>query len=182
MSVLTDNNDAAGKPGNNTIATATNLAVLARSGAAASIHSATDVDYYKVVLDAAGTADNFFRINFTDAKGDLDLLLYDAGGNLVSSSETRGSNSEIIRFAGLAAGTYYVKVQGNAGAVNKYTLSWDRTSYGLTPDNNDAAGKPGNNTIATATNLAVLARSGAAANIHSATDVDYYKVVLDAAG
>ncbi|WP_300908215.1 hypothetical protein, partial [uncultured Desulfovibrio sp.] len=72
MSVLTDNNDAAGKPGNNTIATATNLAVLARSGAAASIHSATDVDYYKVVLDAAGTADNFFRINFTDAKGDLD--------------------------------------------------------------------------------------------------------------
>ncbi|WP_302580077.1 T9SS type A sorting domain-containing protein [uncultured Desulfovibrio sp.] len=175
-----DSNDAAGKPGNNTLATATNLSVLSRSGVAASIHSATDVDYYKFVLDAGGTSGNFFRINFTDADGDLDLLLYDAGGNLVSSSETRGSDSEIIRFSGFAAGTYYVKVQGNAGAVNNYTLDWDRSNYAPKPDSNDAAGKS-NDTLQTATNLNKFI-GGLEASIHSDTDVDFFKLALDGVG
>ncbi len=182
MGILADNNDLAGKPGNNTIANATNLPHLQKTGSVASIHSASDVDYYKFVLDSVGTSRNFFRINFTDADGDLDLILCDAKGNEISSSENRGQDSETVFFTGLTAGTYYVRAQGYSGALNNYTLDWDKTPYNPTPDNNDLAGKPGNNTIANATNLPHLQKTGSVASIHSASDVDYYKFVLDAAG
>ncbi len=182
MSALPDNNDATGKVGNNTFKEATNIAALTKIGVSASIHSATDVDYYKIVIDSTGRDSNFFRINFTDADGDLDLLLYDAEGNYLSSSETEGSDSEIIHFTGLSSGIYYVKVQGNTGDVNNYTLDWDRTSYAPVPDNNDASGKIGNNTFKDATNIAALTKNGVSASIHSATDVDYYKIDLENIG
>ena len=54
---------------------------------------------------------------FDQKLGDLDLELYDAGGNLLASSATT-DDFERISLAGRAAGTYYLRARGFRGATN----------------------------------------------------------------
>ncbi|WP_300882950.1 hypothetical protein, partial [uncultured Desulfovibrio sp.] len=59
--VAPDANDRSGTAGNDSIATATALNANAKSGVGATIHSATDVDYYALTLTKKGTTNNFFQ-------------------------------------------------------------------------------------------------------------------------
>ena len=68
------------------------------------IHNATDLDYYQVILPDKGTSQNFIKIAYDASLGELAFDLYDAQNRLVltSASATDGKN---ISLENLAAGT-----------------------------------------------------------------------------
>src|SRR5215470_11710962 len=89
-----------------------------------------DVDFYKVTLTANQTLD--FKILFTNAKGDLDMVLQDSGMTERAASHGTVDNEEIKCPGGtppndckqLPAGDYVVKVYpGVMGMTNTYQLS-----------------------------------------------------------
>ena len=86
------------------------------------IHNATDLDYYQVILPDKGTSQNFIKIAYDASLGELAFDLYDAQNRLVltSASATDGKN---ISLENLAAGTYYARVSGVNKAMNTYSLS-----------------------------------------------------------
>jgi hypothetical protein len=87
------------------------------------INSPTDVDWYTFGLTGRATSKDYFSIYFDNARGDLDLGLYDAQGNLLRSS-TSTNNFETINLGGLGSGVYYLKVYGYHGATNFYTAQY----------------------------------------------------------
>jgi Ca2+-binding RTX toxin-like protein len=92
------------------------------------IHTAQDVDYFRLNLPKIGTKDNFVRINFNNSLGDLDLDLYQWNKSQWSLAKlsNSSSNQELISLADLAAGDYLVKVFGFNGATNSdYDLTID---------------------------------------------------------
>ena len=84
-----------------------------------SIHDPADEDWFAFSTVATAVTGHFVRIEYFDTLGDLDLELYDALGTLIKGSNTTGSHEE-ISLAGLASGTYLVRVLGKAGATNPY--------------------------------------------------------------
>jgi hypothetical protein len=106
-----------------------------------------DNDWYRFAIarDSLSPSD-FARIEFRHAQGNLDLQLYDRTGRLVRAS--RGvTDSETVSLAGLAAGTYYLRVYGAAGARNP--------DYSMTIDAPDDAYEP-NDSLAKAKDLGVI--------------------------
>lgn len=101
---------------NNTRAMATNLKEVTGTAtfAGLSIHSATDVDWYRFTMVSSGTAGSFVGISFS--QGNLDLYLYGADGALVASSATDGG-TESISMSARAEGQYFLKVVGRSGAI-----------------------------------------------------------------
>ncbi|MEB3884535.1 clostripain-related cysteine peptidase, partial [Lyngbya sp. CCY1209] len=84
-----------------------------------------DDDWFTFTTSGMGGFDAEVRINFSHDLGDLDMVLYDAGGNQIGSS-TSTSEEERISLANQPAGTYYVQVYGWNGASNpNYTLAID---------------------------------------------------------
>ncbi|MGA2497793.1 MAG: clostripain-related cysteine peptidase [Tepidisphaeraceae bacterium] len=108
---------------NDTLDTATDLGTLSGPSSLPdlSIHSTTDVDYYKLALGTQGTAADYAEIDFSDAAGDLDMQLLDAQGRVLQTSNGT-SDSERVSL-NLSAGTYYVAVYGYNGATNTYALT-----------------------------------------------------------
>ncbi len=120
---------------NDTMNAATDLGTLSGPSSLPnlSIHSTTDVDYYKFTLGAAGTSANYLQIDFSDATGDLDMQLLDAQGHVVATSNGT-SDSERVSL-NLPAGTYYVGVYGYSGATNTYAMTIDAPVSGpVQPD------------------------------------------------
>lgn len=79
-------------------------------------------DWYRFTMRAAGTATTAVALGFSNARGDLDLRLYNASGGLLRSSLGHG-DGERVSLSGLSAGTYYVQVVGYRGAHNSsYSL------------------------------------------------------------
>jgi hypothetical protein len=79
-----------------------------------------DLDYYKFVITTGGT----ITITLGTLPGDYDLRLYNSAGTQLASSVLGGTSSETINY-NAAAGTYYVRVEGYAGANSStvcYTL------------------------------------------------------------
>ncbi len=82
-------------------------------------------DVYTLVW---GGGDITIDLLFTNANGDLDLFLFDSntpdglGGGLVEDALSVDDNEQIF-VAGLAAGTYWVSVDGWFGASNSYDLN-----------------------------------------------------------
>lgn len=80
-------------------------------------------DVYTLVW---GGGDLTIDLLFTHEQGDLDLFLFDntlAGGPGELAQSLTTDDNEMIGVAGLAAGTYYVSVDGWFGDTNTYTLS-----------------------------------------------------------
>ncbi|MFM6307438.1 MAG: PPC domain-containing protein, partial [Dolichospermum sp.] len=104
---------------NNTQAEATDLGTLtsAFNRGNLSIHTSSDVDWFKFTLATAGNETNSVGIDFTHIQGDLDIGLYDGNGNFLNNS-TGVDNQETISLEGLTAGSYYLQVYGYNGAVN----------------------------------------------------------------
>jgi hypothetical protein len=109
---------------NNTRATATNFGRLngVQQWTGLSIHTTTDVDFYRFELTERGTSANSVRIDFTHASGNLTLRLLDAQGRVLRTSATT-NNFETVSLNGYAAGTYYVQVVGVNGARNSYSMT-----------------------------------------------------------
>ena len=72
-----------------------------------------------------------YTIELVGLKADLDLLVLEAdatgacaaGGTCVASSHASGNTAEKVTFNADVAKTYYVVVDGNAGAISNYTLT-----------------------------------------------------------
>jgi RHS repeat-associated protein len=79
-------------------------------------------DWFRFQTTSTGTRGDYVRIQFAHAKGNLNLDLLDADGNLLRRSQEIGDN-ELVTLHGLAAGTYYARVWGHNGARNpQYSL------------------------------------------------------------
>ncbi|MBP5411478.1 MAG: pre-peptidase C-terminal domain-containing protein, partial [Lachnospiraceae bacterium] len=105
---------------NLTLATAT---ILPENGTKYTIDSATDVDWFAFTLETPGRSSSYIGIDFKQWAGDLDLYLYDADGNQLDYAKSVTDN-ERISLRGLAAGDYYVKVEGYEDNVNEYKLAY----------------------------------------------------------
>ena len=81
-------------------------------------------DWYKFKLAAAGSTNDFVRIDFQQSQGDLDMVVYKSDGTTILGSSMGKGDSEIVSLNGAPAGTYYVKVYGYLGATNpEYSLT-----------------------------------------------------------
>jgi endonuclease/exonuclease/phosphatase family metal-dependent hydrolase len=104
---------------NDTAATASGR-VGAGTSVSGSLATSTDVDWFKFTVTTPGTV----TVKLTmPGSGDLDWYLYTATD--LNFFEARGyttSNPEVGTYEALAAGTYYVKVVGYAGATSSYSL------------------------------------------------------------
>jgi clostripain len=144
-----------------------------------SIHTATDVDWFKFTLATAGQLGDYASIAFNHTAGDLDLELYNNAGQLLKSS-TGIANSHTVDLKDLAAGSYALKVLGYGGATNSaYSLSIQAPFVQKAGDWSES-----NDTSATAKDLGTIVASYSKGNlsIHQATDVDWFKFTLGAAG
>jgi len=119
----TDVSFAADKNDNDTLATATELSGSGEHNLSSlSIHNSSDVDFYKFTLDRSGTASSCISIDFRQWAGDLEIDLLDSHGNRIAYAHSVTDN-ETISLKGLAAGVYYLKVFGDNGDTNAYTLN-----------------------------------------------------------
>ena len=141
------------------------------------IHSSTDRDFYKLVLENDATGKNFVNIAFAAGQGDLALDMVNSNGSAVVKTGTATEDGKRIDLNGLAAGTYYIRVQGVSGSQNTYSLSWDGNNYGLAADACDTAAS--NDSRSTATVLSDPAGTLNDLTIHSRADRDFYKLVLE---
>lgn len=108
---------------NDTRGTASNLGTMVSAATIANLALLDSHDWYRFSTTTAGTVGNSVGISFLNAKGNLNLELYNASGTKIGSSSGSG-NSELISLAGRAAGTYYVHVLGKTGAHNaNYSLT-----------------------------------------------------------
>jgi len=108
---------------NDSFAAAFDLGPLSAATTISQLKLADAADWYRFTTAATGKATNSVSISFQNSLGNLQLALYSSTGSLLSSSTTTG-NTETISLNGRAAGTFYVRVYGNAGATNpNYTLS-----------------------------------------------------------
>ncbi|MBQ9873453.1 MAG: hypothetical protein IJM30_03225 [Thermoguttaceae bacterium] len=83
----------------------------------ASLHNATDVDWYKFELAAKGDANSYIALNYANYGGlNVDAKLYDSFDALVGLS-TDETGVEKISLNGKSAGTYYLRVY-NGGTSN----------------------------------------------------------------
>lgn len=150
---------------NGTTATAGTI----NSGAAynAVIASATDADYYKLVVSSTSN----LTISLTNLPLDYDLRLLNSSGTVLSTSTAGNTTSESISYANATAGNYFVHVYGYNGAFSTsscYAVTATATVVATCTDNyepNETNG--GSRTIPVNT--------GVTARIASATDVDWFK-------
>jgi hypothetical protein len=162
---------------NNTLSTASDLGSLSNSLSKLSIASATDDDWFKFTLVNPGGLADSIAIDFNHQLGDLDIALYTASSQEIQNRSSRGvGNREEISLTGLAAGTYYLKVDGYNNAVNP--------DYRLTlnlPDAKDwAEGTAGNDSLAAAYDLRTVvgAQTWKPLSIHAAGNPDWFKFTL----
>ena len=138
------------------------------------IDSANDVDYYKFTLETAGRASSSIGIDFKMWKGDLDIYLYDAQGNLVDYAKSVTDN-ETLSLHKLAAGDYYLKVVGYDGNTNDYTLNWNLPKVSTLTDATESG-----NDKAHSYHLGKLLESVSVnAAISDANDEDYFMFILE---
>ncbi len=128
-------------------------------------------DWFKVTLTTASNLD--IKIAFSNAEGDLDLVVENQSGEIAKSETT--SDEEACSSKGLAAGTYYVHVFGYEGARAKYSLTVTITPAGTTTPTDDQY--EDNDTRATAKAIA----AGVFPSLRCQDD-DWYKVTVSAAG
>lgn len=107
----------------------TTTATLSTGGVLASdIGGATDSDWVRVEL-VAGTSYSFSTsapAGAADGITDTVLVLYDAAGNLVAGNDdSSGTLFSSLLHTPAADGTYYIAVQGYAGAMGTYELTME---------------------------------------------------------
>ncbi len=150
---------------------------------AATIHSETDIDYYRFSTTAVGGLGHELSLTLADsAGGDLDFDLYRYAEDelqFVARSAT-SSTVETIPFKGLPSGEYAIKVHAFDSRPNGYALRWDLpTTTTLSPD----AYEP-NDTELTASPIQLTDGffHERELSIHSEDDLDFFSITLEATG
>lgn len=106
---------------NNTMGTAKHFGTVASiNQTTLTVHTSSDLDFYSFA--PKWTATYNVSINFSNAQGNLDLIVYNASGAVVGSSATAG-DTELVRLSLTKGKKYYVKVVGAAGAQNTYSFT-----------------------------------------------------------
>lgn len=103
-----------------------------------------DRDLFRFRLEQPAAEAGFARIESPWSVGDLDLVLSDAMGVRLASSERPG-NSERVSLAGVPAGTYFLEVVARSGTNPAYTLTLDPSGdpCPLLPEEDPADPGPG---------------------------------------
>ncbi|MCA9146295.1 MAG: hypothetical protein KDB05_26100 [Planctomycetales bacterium] len=164
------------------------------------IHRRGDVDWYSFKLDTVGRLANSIGIEFVqDTAGvvgagrlTLDILRAnrDPNGNMIldpnqmqvvsTGVPSEDKNSIVASVYGLPVGDYFVRVQGNNGETNRYSLRWDlvttsRFPFVITNDGFRTT-KRTNNSVADSN---PLVDSGLVAWTRLGTNGDFQVVVWD---
>ncbi|MFL2976497.1 MAG: thrombospondin type 3 repeat-containing protein [Candidatus Thalassarchaeaceae archaeon] len=160
--------------GNASISTSTGLNSTSWSGL--TIHSTTDTDWFCFWINQ--TAQFWFNITFIDANGDIDLRLYDSGGNQISSS-TGVSNSESVTQYVTSSAFYCAEVYGYSGAINYYNATLEVESTTVASQNDAGSGQDAGQSISTGLPLSGPnnVTYGGYLNELSDTD-DYYSIYV----
>ena len=143
--------------------------------------SGDTVDYWRFSL----TGTKQVRLGLQDQDTDADLILEDAGGDLLAESRTAGTADESIE-ATLDEGTYYLRAEARETGDNAFNLRYeadegatDPTLRGEEPSDNTEPGVRADppddhgQTRATATGISV-GDPGVTGTIGSATDRDWF--------
>ncbi|MBQ9874343.1 MAG: hypothetical protein IJM30_07755 [Thermoguttaceae bacterium] len=88
------------------------------------IHAASNKDYYKFTIDAAGESNHYVKLTYPHGSGyDLDMKLYKGDGTYVDG-RSGTSGTELISLENLAEGEYCVYVYNyySSGSVGRYSL------------------------------------------------------------
>jgi hypothetical protein len=135
-----------------------------------------DQDWYRIEA-APGNLRIVSTCKFTHAEGDIDLALYNSGGQFAASSGV--TDQEVIDCTVPAPGTYYL-VAYNANRTNAYDLWWVAQASSTTP--NDDAYET-NNTLATSYDLRLNAGQWLAsiAGPGIQADADWYRIETETA-
>ncbi|MFL5358484.1 pre-peptidase C-terminal domain-containing protein [Archangium sp.] len=105
---------------NNDTAATANARVGENLAVSGGLSSSTDVDWFKFTVTTPGTVTVSVTMPGT---ADLDWYLYTSSDvNQYAARGYTASNPEVGSYQAPAAGTYYVKVVGYAGAMSSYTL------------------------------------------------------------
>lgn len=109
---------------NNSPSTATVVPFDFYSRTGLSIDTATDLDFFRFEVPAAGAVTA--SIGFQHALGDIDMELLNQAGVRVGAS-TSSANSETIALSNLPAGNYFLRVYGfgSGGCNRQYDISID---------------------------------------------------------
>jgi hypothetical protein len=164
---------------NDTVATAANLSTISSTVAYTSLSiDNNDPDWYRFVLGSPGRTGDRVSIGFTQSLGDLDLELYASNGTTLLGTASSGNSIEQLGLAGLAAGSYYVRVFGLNGASNPvYSLNFNMAAAATGDRFED------NDTVTTATNLSTISGTVTEATLSmEANDPDWYRFTLGSAG
>ncbi|MBD2280751.1 PA14 domain-containing protein [Aphanizomenon flos-aquae] len=105
---------------------------IERTGLSIDSSISTDIDWYKFTLPTQGTAKDFVEIQFANAKGDLNLELYQISNSAtaVKTSLSTTTDKERIELNGLNAGDYLLKVSGKDSTTsNDYKLILGDADY-----------------------------------------------------
>jgi uncharacterized protein YkwD len=156
---------------NNDRVTATRLSGRSPELSNLSLHTSSDVDFFRFVPE--GTAMATYEIEFDRTKGHIDIELQDSSGKVLAQSSGQ-SNKKTVVYQADAGKVYFLKVFGQANP--SYSLKIDGPEA-ITPD----AYEP-NDSLQSAVNL-----NGASPNInqlslHSNHDIDFYKYTALANG
>jgi hypothetical protein len=89
------------------------------------IYSSIDTDFYHFTTTAAGT----ITVSLTNLPKDYDVYLLNSSGTTVAKSENGSTTSETISYSSTAAGKYYVKAMGYAGAFSTSTAYALKATY-----------------------------------------------------
>jgi hypothetical protein len=163
-------------------ANSSNLGPIGPSGLAISDLTMDDAaDWYRFRMDSVGTAADVLRIDFSNAQGNLDLVVYRADGTTVVGTSAGTGDSEIVNLNGQTAGYYYAKVSG--ATSRNYNLSIAPIASDVYEENDARAivdilpeGGPNSSNLGLVNSKRVL--SGLTMNDWA----DWYKFRLGAAG
>ena len=161
---------------NNSIKKATKLYTLngEKTLDGLSIHSDTDVDYYRFSILEKGSSDDFITLRYVPSLGDLDIEILNADDELVAYSRT-AENEDMVSLKGLDVGEYYIRVYGYNNVANNYTLSWHVTNSALIPSDEYEGYEP----ILIREDQTITGLSIAKVREEDETREDTFKIVLE---
>ncbi len=158
---------------NNDLETANTIAINTKYSG--SIRNNTDVDYYAVTLEEAGS----LAIQFENPEQSYSgfywnvSLLYEDGTEVASWNQGGKSTKSLFKSTGLRAGAYYIAIK-NSNEFSSDTYTFQAIFTSSTKDQQYES--ENNDEIENANSFAL--NSTITGNLHKKTDVDYYELTL----
>lgn len=154
----------------NTIATAASFNLPVGTAGTVGNNSDPNGDWFKFVADYSGTA----TWSLTGLGNDLDLVLTDGAGNVITASHNAGTAAESVTASLVAGQTYILEVVPVAGLHSGYTLKGFETPTAGTSIN--GTGRSGELVAGTAGNDLIVTGDGSNSTVQAGAGDD--RIVL----